>query len=123
MNFRATRTTQKCPVSKNNSWGGERVCIPLISPLRRRQRQADLSEFEANLVYKASLGQPGLCYREKPCLEKPKKQNKIKRNSCRIVSPQVFKYSKTQVFYSSIHSAVFTGKPSQNTKNRNLRTF
>ena len=31
----------------------------------------DLCEFEASLVYKASPGQPGLCYTEKLCLEKP----------------------------------------------------
>lgn len=44
--------------------------VPLI-PALGRQKQVALSEFEASLVYKASLGQPGLCYTDKPCLEKP----------------------------------------------------
>jgi hypothetical protein len=43
--------------------------MPLI-PALKRQRQVDLSKFEASLVYKASPGQPGLCYTKRPCLEK-----------------------------------------------------
>ena len=34
-------------------------------------RGRQISEFKASMVYKASPGQPGLCYTEKPCLEKP----------------------------------------------------
>ena len=41
--------------------------MPLI-PALRKQRQADLCEFEASLVYKGSKAI------EKPCLEKTKKQ-------------------------------------------------
>jgi hypothetical protein len=41
-----------------------RACLALD-----RQRQADLCEFKASMVYKASPGQLGLCYIEKPCLE------------------------------------------------------
>jgi hypothetical protein len=44
-------------------------CTPLISALRM-QRQADLCEFKAILVYKASLGQPRLFYTDKPCFKK-----------------------------------------------------
>ena len=56
--------------------------MPLIPALRRqkqRQRQVDLCEFEASLVYKE---QPRI-HREKPCLEKLNKKNnkkKITRN-------------------------------------------
>ena len=52
--------------------------MPLI-PALRRQKQVDLCEFEASLVYK---GQPRI-HREKPCLEKLNKKNnkkKITRN-------------------------------------------
>jgi hypothetical protein len=52
----------------------------LISTQRQRQRDRRIScEFEASLVYKASPGQPGLCYTEKPYLEKPKKKKKKKK--------------------------------------------
>jgi hypothetical protein len=37
--------------------------MPLI-PSFGRQRQADLCEFKARLVYKANPGQPGLLHRE-----------------------------------------------------------
>ena len=46
--------------SPGQSWW----CMSLISALRR-QRQADLCEFEASLVYRVSLGQLELCYIEK----------------------------------------------------------
>ena len=39
-----------------------------------REAQTVLCEFEASLVYKASLGQPGLCYTEKPHLEQPREK-------------------------------------------------
>jgi hypothetical protein len=58
-------------------------------------RGRQISEFKASMVYKASPGQPGLCYTEKPCLEKNNKQtNKtgqdkklqnIKRHSTSLV--------------------------------------
>jgi hypothetical protein len=44
------------------------VVVHAFNP--RRQRQVDLYEFKASLVYKVSPGQPGLCYTEQPCLEK-----------------------------------------------------
>jgi hypothetical protein len=43
-----------------------------LVPALERQRQAELREFEANLVYKASSGQPGL-HRE--ILSKKKKKS------------------------------------------------
>jgi hypothetical protein len=43
-------------------------CKPLV-PALGRQRQADLSEFEVSLVYKANPRELGLCYTEKPFLE------------------------------------------------------
>jgi hypothetical protein len=48
----------------------------LLIPALRRQRQADLSEFEASLLYRQVLGQPGV-YREilsQPCPSKTNKQ-------------------------------------------------
>ena len=51
-------------------WSGGRWCIPLV-PALRRQRQADLCEVEASLVYRASA-RTGPKATEKPCLEKPK---------------------------------------------------
>jgi hypothetical protein len=50
--------------------------MSLISALGR-QRQADLCEFEASLVWKESPGQPRLCYIEKPYLEKQNKNLKF----------------------------------------------
>lgn len=52
--------------------------MPLILALRR-QRQTDLHEFEASLIYEAGSG-TARNYKEKPCLEKnkTKKQNKTK---------------------------------------------
>jgi hypothetical protein len=47
------------------SWGHT-----LLIPALGRQRQADLCEFEASLVYKVSPGQPALCNTEKPVSEK-----------------------------------------------------
>jgi hypothetical protein len=47
-----------------------------LIPVFGRQRQGDLCEFEASLVYKASLEQPGLVHTEKCCVEK---QNKTKQ--------------------------------------------
>jgi hypothetical protein len=43
--------------------------MPLIAALSR-QRHMDLSEFEANLIYTKSSGQPGypVCPIERPCL-------------------------------------------------------
>ena len=43
--------------------------MPLIAALSR-QRHMDLSEFEANLIYTKSSGQPGypVCHIERPCL-------------------------------------------------------
>lgn len=41
-------------LAQNISWGWEWQHTPLISVLLRRQRQVDLSEFEANLVYTVS---------------------------------------------------------------------
>ena len=54
--------------------------MPLI-PALGRQRQVDLCESEASLVYRAS-SRTGSKTTEKPCLEKPKpkKQSKTKQN-------------------------------------------
>jgi hypothetical protein len=49
--------------------------MPLI-PALKRQRQVDIYEFQASLVHRASLGQPGLCYTEKPYLKKQNKHRK-----------------------------------------------
>jgi hypothetical protein len=49
------------------------LCKPLNSALRR-QRQVDLCEIEASLVYKVSPGQSGLCYTKKRPVSKNKKQ-------------------------------------------------
>ena len=55
--------------------------MPLI-PAFRRQRQANLSEFEANLVYRESSGIARVTHRN-PVSKKPKKQTnkKYKRQS------------------------------------------
>jgi hypothetical protein len=45
----------------------------------RRQRQTSLCEFEANLAYEVSTGQPGLCYTKKTCLENQKEKKKKKK--------------------------------------------
>ena len=50
--------------------------MPFI-PALRRQRQADLCEFEATLVYRAS-SRTGSNATEKPCLENLKKKKKEK---------------------------------------------
>ena len=55
--------------------------MPLI-PALRKQRQADLSEFEASLVYRVP-GQPE-CYTVKPCLRK--QTNKQKTEVMSLVS-------------------------------------
>ena len=47
------------------------VAHAFIPALRRqRQRQADLCEFKANLVYRMSSRTARACYTEKPCLKK-----------------------------------------------------
>ena len=46
----------------------------------RRQRQADLCEFKANLVYRESSKQPGLLHREILSQEKKKKKT-IQQNT------------------------------------------
>lgn len=53
---------------------GAQWCTPLISALQK-QRQADLCEFEARLVYRSESRTTNASYTEKPCLEKPKKSN------------------------------------------------
>ena len=51
--------------------------MPLIAAVRR-QRQADLSEFESSLLCKSEFQDRFQSYTEKPCLEINKtKQNKI----------------------------------------------
>ena len=45
-------------------------------PALAKQRQADLCEIKASLVYKVNPGQPGLCYTEKPYLKKQNKHRK-----------------------------------------------
>ena len=52
--------------------------MPLISALRR-QRQVDLCEFVASLVYRASSS-TGSKAAEKPCLKNKTKQNKDRTN-------------------------------------------
>ena len=49
--------------------------MPLI-PALGRQKQADLCEFEARLVYKGS-SRTGSKAAEKPCVEKPKEKKSI----------------------------------------------
>ena len=49
--------------------------MPLITALRR-QRQEDLCEFEASLIYRVS-SRTGSRATEEPCLEKIKKNKKI----------------------------------------------
>lgn len=57
--------------------GGE--CKPELKPELKVVRQGNLCEFKASQIYKVSPGQPGFCYTEKHCLEKPKlKPNQIK---------------------------------------------
>jgi hypothetical protein len=51
--------------------------MPLI-PAFRRQRQANLSEFEANLVYRESSGIARVTHRN-PVSKKPKKQKTVGR--------------------------------------------
>jgi hypothetical protein len=54
-------------------------CVPLI-PAFRRQRQVDLCELEASLVYKVSSRTAKDLYTEKPCLrERNKTQNNNKK--------------------------------------------
>jgi hypothetical protein len=55
----------------------------LLIPELRKQRQMDFCEFKASLVYKASAGQSGLCYIEKPCLKIPKPKKQQQKN-CQI---------------------------------------
>ena len=57
---------------------------PLILALGR-QRQTDLCEFEATLVYRLSSRTSQDCSTEKPCLEK-QKQNKLgmRKNVCLV---------------------------------------
>jgi hypothetical protein len=55
-------------LSKLKLFGQALGLAPLI-PTFRRQRQADLFEFKASLVYKIRPEQPGL--QRKACLEKP----------------------------------------------------
>jgi hypothetical protein len=50
-------------------------CTALITALWR-QRQADIHEFKASLVYTVSLGQPGLCYTEKQYLKKKRRRSR-----------------------------------------------
>ena len=57
--------------------------MPLI-PVLRRQRQANLCEFEASLVYKSKF-QDRLQSFEKPCFKKPKKKKEQeKKRKCEI---------------------------------------
>ena len=63
-------------VHKNTKEGRQLWHKQLISALKR-QRQADLCEFEVSLVYRASSRTASKAI-EKPCLEK-QKQNKTKQ--------------------------------------------
>ena len=58
--------------------------MPLI-PALGRQRQGDLSEFDVNLVYKASSKtvKTVTCYTEKFCCRKKKKERKKERKEGR----------------------------------------
>ena len=55
--------------------------MPLI-PAHGRQRQADLHEFETNMVYRVS-SRTGSKATENPCLEKPKKRKEKRREKKR----------------------------------------
>jgi hypothetical protein len=50
----------------------------LLIPALGRQRQVDLCELEASLVYKASQGHPGLLHKETLPHKTKQKQNKNK---------------------------------------------
>ena len=54
---------------------------PLLILALGRQRQADLCEFEARLVYRVS-SRTGFGATEKPCLEK---QNKTKKKNVKLL--------------------------------------
>ena len=58
---------------------------PLV-PALRRQRQVDLWEFEASLVYKANSKTARTVSQRKPCLKETNKTNKPTKNlKCRVI--------------------------------------
>ena len=79
---------------KNKTKTKRVVMVHTFNPqhLVGRQRQVDLWEFQANLVYRVSSATAKAT--EKPCLEKPKQQNKTKKK------PRV-----------SLYSSVYPGTP------------
>jgi hypothetical protein len=62
-----------------------------------RQRQMDLCEFKAILVYRASLGQPGLYYTDKPCL-KQQQQQQQQQNKNKTTNPKQIKPASDKGF-------------------------
>ena len=50
------------------------VVAHTFKPALGRQKQANLFEFEASLVYKSEFKDSQDCYTEKPCLEKTKQR-------------------------------------------------
>jgi hypothetical protein len=79
------RVAFRCP-HKNNALGQlDVVGTPLISALGR-QRQVDLDESEASLVYRVNPGQPGL-HREKPYFKHRKKKKKKRKGKRKKQGP------------------------------------
>ena len=65
---------------RNGMTTGQWWCRPLI-PALGRQRQADLYEFVASLIYKSQFQNCSGCYTEKPCLKKTKKEKRKKKRN------------------------------------------
>jgi hypothetical protein len=60
------------------------MCTPFIQVLQR-QRQVDLCEFEASLVYKASPREPGFVTHRNPALITTKKSGVTESQQLEIV--------------------------------------
>lgn len=59
--------------TQRNVYGGAR----LQSQCSGGRDKGIFCEFEASMLYKVSPGQPGICYTEKPCLNKQPKYTKF----------------------------------------------
>jgi hypothetical protein len=54
-----------------------------------KQRQVDLCEFEASLIYKVSLGEQEVLHRE-TCFEKPKRKKKKRKKEITLCFRKTF---------------------------------
>jgi hypothetical protein len=63
--------------------------MPLL-PALRRQRQADLCEFKASLVYKVSPGQPELVILRNPVSTKQNKNDNKKQTTTTKLSEYIY---------------------------------